>query len=283
MKTDKYRVTNIVITAILYTFLFSTVIVVLYPIAFTIGAAFTKTNSLASTSIVPFPAHPSTYQFERLFTKTRYLTWYANTLKIAILNTMLTLAVCVTSGYVFSRFRFGIRKPLMASMIVLQMFPSFIGMIATYVILWRINGLNTHWGLILVYATGNIPFNTWLMKGYFDTISRNIEEAARVDGASQFTTYTLIIIPMVKPMIMFMALTSFTGPWMDFIFPRLILRSDNKKTLALGLFELINGKANDNFTMFAAGALLVAIPFAVLFMSGQKFLLKSLAGDAVKE
>jgi arabinogalactan oligomer/maltooligosaccharide transport system permease protein len=88
---------------------------------------------------------------------------------------------------------------------------------------------------------------------------------------------------MVKPMIMFLALSSFTSPWMDFIFPRLILRSDDKKTLAVGLFELINGRANDNFTMFAAGALLVAVPFAILFMSGQKFLLKSMAGDGTKE
>ena len=84
-------------------------------------------------------------------------------------------------------------------------------------------------------------------------------------------------------MIMFLVLTSFTAPWMDFIFPRLILRSDTKKTLAVGLFELINGRANDNFTMFAAGAVLIAVPFAILFMVGQKFMLQSLAGDSVKE
>ena len=113
--------------------------------------------------------------------------------------------------------------------------------------------------------------------------AKSVEEAAHVDGAGSFTTYVLIVLPMVKPMIMFLALTSFTAPWMDFIFPRLILRSDDKKTLALGLFELINGRANDNFTMFAAGALLVAVPFTLLFMAGQKFLLKSLAAGAVKE
>jgi arabinogalactan oligomer/maltooligosaccharide transport system permease protein len=274
---------DLVVKSILYTVLGITTLMVLYPILFTIGAAFTPTNSLAATSIVPFPQHPSLYQFTRLFTETRYLTWYRNTLKIATLNTLATLIVCVTSGYVFSRFRFGARKPLMASMIVLQMFPSFIGMVATYVILMRIGALNTHWGLILVYVSGSIPYNTWLMKGYFDTVSKNVEEAARVDGASQFTTYILIIVPIVKPMIMFLALTSFTAPWMDFIFPRLILRSDNMKTLAVGLFELINGRANDNYTMFAAGAILVAVPFAILFMAGQKFLLNSLAGDGVKE
>ncbi len=304
---------SVVVTVFLYLVLGITVLVVLYPIAFTISSAFTYQNSLAATNIIPFPKDPSIYQFQRLLTPsndtvgkkiidengieqivdregrpstvrgTSYVTWYRNTLKIALLNSLATLAVCVTSGYVFSRFRFRARKPLMASMVVLQMFPSFIGMVATYVILWRINGLNTHWGLILVYVSGSIPYNTWLMKGYFDTVSKNIEEAARVDGASQLTTYVKIIIPMVKPMIMFLALTSFTGPWMDFIFPRLVLRSDDKKTLAVGLWELIYSRAADNYTMFAAGALLVAVPFAILFMSGQKFLLNSLAGDGVKE
>lgn len=222
-------------------------------------------------------------QFRRLFHDTEYLTWYKNTLKIAVLNTLFTLVLCVTSAYVFSRFNFKGKKPMMAGMVVLQMFPSFIGMIATYVILWRINALDTHWGLVLVYATGNIPYNTWMLKGYFDTVSKSIEEAALVDGASRLTTYVRIILPMVKPMIAFLALTSFTGPWMDFIFPRLILRSQDKMTLAVGLFDMINGRAATNFTMFAAGALLVAVPFSLLFMCGQNFMVQTMASGAVKE
>jgi arabinogalactan oligomer/maltooligosaccharide transport system permease protein len=290
------RSQNTLIKIFLNIVLIITVLIVLYPIAFTIGAAFTKSNSLASTSIVPWPKSPSLYQFQRLLTPsdqivsgttnvrgTNYITWYKNTLKIAIMNTILTVILCTTTGYIFSRFKFGLKKPLMASMIVLQLFPSFIGMIATYVILWRINGLDTHWGLVLVYATGSIPYNSWLMKGYFDSMPRSIEEAARVDGASPFGTYLRIIVPSARPQIVFLTLVSFTGPWMDFIFPRLVLRSDAKKTLAVGLFELINGRANDNFTMFAAGALLVAIPFAILFIAGQKNMLLSLAGDGLKE
>lgn len=222
-------------------------------------------------------------QFRRLFNDTMYLAWYRNTLKIAFMNTIFTLILCVTSAYVFSRFNFSGKKPMMAGMVVLQMFPSFIGMIATYVILMRINALDTHWGLVLVYATGNIPYNTWMLKGYFDTVSKSIEEAALVDGATRLTTYVRIILPMVKPMIAFLALTSFTGPWMDFIFPRLILRSQDKMTLAVGLYDMISGRAATNFTMFAAGALLVAVPFALLFMFGQNFMVKTMASGAVKE
>ena len=282
----------IILTAILIIQL----LVVLYPIAFTISAAFTKSNSLAATSIVPFPKEPSLYQFRRLLTPsdqfvkgttdvhgTNYVHWYFNTLKVACLNTVLTVILCSLAGYIFSRFTFPFRRTVMASMVILQMFPSFIGMIATYVILWKINGLDTLWGLVLVYSAGSIPFNSWLMKGYFDTVPKELAEAAYIDGATPFTAFLRVVLPAAKPQLIFLALTSFTGPWMDFIFPRLVLRSDSKKTLAVGLFEMINNRVADNFTMFAAGALLVAVPFTILFMAGQKSLIQSLAGTGGKE
>ena len=243
---------------------------------------------------------PSFYQFKRLLTSadkfvdpvgpgtkkvlgTNYKHWYLNTLKVACMNTILTVFICTTAGYIFSRFKFTGRKQIMAGMIVLQMFPSFIGMVATYVILWKFNALNTLWGLVLVYAAGSIPFNSQLMKGYFDTMPKDIAEAAYIDGASPLVAYLRVILPAAKPQIVFLTLTSFTGPWMDYIFPRMILRSDDKKTLAVGLYEMISGRSNDNFTMFAAGAILVAVPFAILFMAGQKSLLLSLAGTSGKE
>ncbi|CAM4224576.1 sugar ABC transporter permease [Treponema peruense] len=259
------------------------VLMILYPIAFTISSSLTESNSLASTSIVPFPTHPSLYQYQRLFTESSYLHWYGNTLFVACLNTVITVVICSFTGYIFSRFTFPFRKGIMASMVILQMFPSFIGMVATYVILWKLNALNTLWGLVLVYSAGSIPFNSWLMKGYFDTVPKDIAEAAYIDGATPFTAFIKVIVPSAKPQIVFLALTSFTGPWMDFIFPKLVLRSDDKKTLAVGLYEMISGRSADRFTMFAAGALLVAIPFTILFCAGQKTLLQSLAGTGGKE
>lgn len=258
-------------------------LLVLYPIAFTISASFTKSNSLASTSLVPFPTHPSIFQYQRLFAETSYIHWYKNTLFVACLNTIITVCICTFTGYIFSRFKFPYRKTIMSSMVVLQMFPSFIGMIATYVILWKLNALNTLWGLVLVYSAGSIPANTWLMKGYFDTIPKDLSEAAYIDGATPMRAFVSVVVPSAKPQIVFLTLTSFTGPWMDFIFPKLILRSDDKKTLAVGLYEMISGRAADKFTMFAAGALLVAVPFTVIFCAGQKSLLQSLAGTGGKE
>ena len=278
-KTNTFSVAVFFLTVILVVQVF----LVLYPLAFTISASFSESNSLASTSIVPFNQKLSLFQYTRLFTQTNYFHWYLNTLIIASSNTIITVVVCSLCGYIFSRFSFPFKKPVMASMIILQMFPSFIGMIATYVILWKLNALNTLWGLVLVYSTGSIPFNSWLMKGYFDTVPRDIAEAAYIDGATPLGAFLKVVVPAAKPQIVFLALTSFTGPWMDFIFPRLVLRTDSKKTLAVGLFEMINGRAADHFTMFAAGALLVAIPFTILFVLGQKSLLQSLAGTGGKE
>lgn len=337
------------------------VCIVLYPVLFTISSSFTKSNSLAATSVIPFTTQidkeikttcevckgtgivgdyvkpeaqvdefgleievvipeenickdcdgrgytsrvshkfafkkPSIYQYQRLLTSpdklvkgetsvhgTNYKIWYFNTLKIAVMNTLITVFVCTLAGYIFSRFEFTGRKQIMGGMIVLQMFPSFIGMVATYVILWKFNALNTLWGLVLVYSAGSIPFNSQLMKGYFDTMSKDIAEAAYIDGASPLVAFVKVILPSAQPQLVFLGLTSFTGPWMDYIFPRMILRSDDKKTLAVGLYEMISGRSNDNFTMFAAGAILVAVPFAILFMAGQKTLLMSMAGTSGKE
>jgi arabinogalactan oligomer/maltooligosaccharide transport system permease protein len=276
-----------VMTAIRYTFIYLLLIIlsfmVLYPLAFAVSGAFNQGKSLASMNILPIPNNPTTENFTRLFTKTNYLNWYKNSLIIALCNTFLTTVVVLITAYVFSRFRFRLKKPALMSFLILQMFPSTIGMIAIYVILNRLGLSDNFWGLILVYTAGNIPYNTWLLKGYFDTIPRSIDEAAKVDGAGNLATFFRIILPNTLPMVAFLAVTSFTQPWMDFILPRFILRSDKNKTLAVGLFEMINGRSNDNFTQFAAGALLISVPFVILFVINQKYLVKIMSAGAVKE
>jgi arabinogalactan oligomer/maltooligosaccharide transport system permease protein len=170
----------------------------------------------------------------------------------------------------------------MLALLILQIFPSFIGMIAIYVILLRINGLDSLWGMVLIYLAGNIPYNTWLVKSYMDSIPRAYDEAARLDGASSARTFFSIILPQAKPIITFLAIVSFTGPWMEFIFAKLILRSNENQTLAVGLFSFVTDRKNE-FTLFCAGALIVAIPFVAFFVITQKVLVSSLAGAGVKE
>ena len=220
--------------------------------------------------------------FKYLFTQTQYWLWFKNTLVISLWTALLTVIISSISAYVFSRFHFVFKKTLMMSLLVLQIFPSFVGMIAIYVILNRIGGLDTLWGLVLVYVAGNIPYNTWMVKSYMDTVSRNLDEAARIDGASHFRIYSTIILPVTKPIITFLAISSFTGPWMDFIFPKMVLRSPEKQTLAIGLFSFVSDKKQE-FTTFAAGSLIISIPFIIFFLLTQRSMMVSMGSGAVKE
>ncbi|TAH69649.1 MAG: sugar ABC transporter permease [Anaerolineaceae bacterium] len=255
---------------------------VLYPLVYVVSAAFSPGNSIASLNIIPFGDGITLDHFKHLFDNTNYLTWFKNTLIIALWTSFLTIIVASLGAYVFSRFQFTIKKSMMLLMLILQIFPSFVGMVAIYVILLRINGLDTLWGLVLVYLAGNIPYNTWLVKSYIDTIPKSIDESARIDGANNLLIFRKIIMPIARPIIVFLGITSFTGPWMDYIFPKMILRSADKQTLALGLFSFVTDKKNE-FTVFAAGALLVAIPFIIFFIVTQKTMVTSFGSAAVKE
>lgn len=257
-------------------------LVVLYPLIYAVSAAFSPGRSISATSIIPFGGGFTTKHFVRLFSETNYLLWFKNTLIISAGTSLSTVLVCSLAAYVFSRFRFVFKKSIMLALLILQIFPSFIGMIAIYVILLRINGLDSLWGMVLIYLAGNIPYNTWLVKSYMDSIPRAYDEAARLDGASSARTFFSIILPQAKPIITFLAIVSFTGPWMEFIFAKLILRSNENQTLAVGLFSFVTDRKNE-FTLFCAGALIVAIPFVAFFVITQKVLVSSLAGAGVKE
>ncbi len=269
-------------TIIVLLFLSLSSFAVLYPLVYVVSAAFSPGNSIASLNIIPFGDGFTLTHFSHLFKNTNYLIWFRNTFLIALSTCICTVFVASISAYVFSRFHFTLKKSMMMTMLILQIFPAFVGMVAIYVILLRIGGLDTLWGLVLVYLAGNIPYNTWMVKSYLDTIPRSLDEAAIIDGASNFRTYISIILPVARPILTFLAIASFTAPWMDFIFPKLVLRSAHKQTLALGLFSFITDKKNE-FTNFAAGSLLVAIPFIIFFIVFQKRLITSLGASTVKE
>ncbi|WP_294429106.1 sugar ABC transporter permease [uncultured Treponema sp.] len=255
---------------------------VIYPLVYVVSGAFAPGNSIASLNIIPFKNGITFEHFVDLFTKNDYGKWFLNTLIIAVETSAATVVISSLSAYVFSRFQFRFKKSFLMSLLILQIFPSFVGMIAIYVILLRIGGLDTLWGLVLVYVAGNIPYNTWMVKNYMDTVSKSLDEAARIDGASHFRVFAQIIMPIAKPIITFLAITSFTAPWMDFIFPKMVLRSPENQTLALGLFAFVSDKKNE-FTIFAAGSLLVSIPFVIFFLITQRTLISSFGGAAVKE
>lgn len=280
--TVNYRAVHHVSKVIMVLFFILISLVVLYPMIYVVTGAVSPGNSIADMDPKPFAKGVTWEHFTYLFQKTDYGRWFMNTLKIAASTTVLTMVICALAAYVFSRFRFVLKKPMMMTLLILQVFPSFVGMIAIYVILHRIGGLDTLWGLVLVYVAGNIPYNVWMVKTYIDTIPKSLDEAARIDGASHLRIWATIVMPVAKPILTFLGITTFTGPWMDFIFPKMVLRSVEKQTLALGLFSFVTDKKND-FTTFAAGSIIIAIPFVLFFMLSQKSMMKSMGAAAVKE
>jgi arabinogalactan oligomer/maltooligosaccharide transport system permease protein len=269
-------------SGIVIAFLCIVALAVLYPLVYVLSSAFTPGNSISDMPIMPFGKGVTLEHFIHLFSGTNYPLWFGNTLVIAIATSLGTLLVASLGAYVFSRFKFTFKKSMMMALLILQIFPSFVGMVAIYVIINRIGLFDSLWGLVLVYLAGNIPYNTWLVKSYLDNIPRSLDEAARIDGAGNVRIWATIIMPIAKPILIFLGITSFTGPWMDFIFPKMVLRSPEQQTLALGLFSFITDKKND-FTNFAAGSLIVAVPFIIFFAVTQKMLVTSLGGAAVKE
>lgn len=274
------KIKEISYTILLYLELIFMCIVVLFPIVWIVGSSFNPGSSLATAT--PFPENPTIEHYFRLFKETNFAQWYLNTLKIAVINMVLSVALSTSMGYIFARFRFKGKKPALISIMVFQMFPSFMGMTALYILFLTFNMLDNHWALILCYAAGQIPMNTWLIKGYLSSIPKELDESAMIDGATKAQIFFKIIFPLAQPIISFVAVTQFMAPWMDFIFPRMIISTNSKLTLAVGLYDMINGNSQNNFTMFAAGSVLVAIPITILYVSMQKFLIEGITAGASK-
>lgn len=268
-------------TAVVYLFLLINALAVLAPVVWTVLASFKSGSNLFSSSFGGFDLTFDHYV--TLFTDTPYFEWYKNTFYLATANMLISLVVVTLTAFIFSRYRFKGKRNVMMSILVIQMFPAFLSMTAIYVLLSKLNLIDTYAGLLLVYVAGSLPFQTWLVKGFFDAIPTSLDEAAKIDGAGHMTIFLEIILPLTKPILVFIGLTAFTGPWMDFILPTLILRSEEKMTLAIGIFSWISSNSAENYTLFAAGALLVAVPITLLFVVTQKHITTGLTSGAVKE
>lgn len=276
---DRFK--DIMAYILIYLILIVMAIAILYPVIWIVGSAFNQGSSLASATAIP--KSPTINNFIRLLKETDYKNWYLNTLSIAIVNMIVSVTLVGTMGYVFARLKFAGKKVGLLAILILQMFPSFMGMIAIYVFFLNFGLLNQPLALVIVYSAGQIPYNTWLIKGYLKNISLSLDEAAQIDGASKLQIYVKVILPIMFPILTFVAVTQFMAPWFDYILPSFLISSTEKKTLAVGLYELINTQANNNFTMFAAGAVLVAAPIAILYLFLQKYLIEGLSAGANKE
>jgi arabinogalactan oligomer/maltooligosaccharide transport system permease protein len=258
-------------------------VIIIYPLLWTVGASFNPGNSLVSNSIIP--KNPTLDHYKELFAgkeSLQYVHWYLNSIKISIF-TMIGSVISVSfTAYAFSRFRFKGRKNALTLFLLLQMIPQFSALIALFVLAQMLHMMNSHWLLILLYIGGTIPMNTYLMKGYMDSIPMDLDESAKIDGASNTRIFLQIIMPLSRPMLAVVAMNGFTGPLGDFVMSSTILRTPESYTLPIGLYTLVNEVMGASYTTFAAGAILISIPIAIAFLMLQKHFVSGLTAGGTK-
>jgi arabinogalactan oligomer/maltooligosaccharide transport system permease protein len=258
----------------------------LFPILFVLSAALNPLGTLSSTELLPTGA--SFENFTNLFEETAFAHWFVNSLLIAGTAAIVSIFLSSLAAYAFSRMRFAGRRFGLLTLLLIQMFPQFLAIVAIFLIfttvtdLWPSIGFNTPWGLFLLYMGGALGVNTWLMKGFFDTLPRELDESATMDGATHAQVFFRIMLPLVAPILAVTALLSFIGTINEFMIANVFLTNTNSKTLAVGMFGLVAGERNNNFGMFAAGTLLTAIPTVLVFQLLQRYIVSGLTAGAVK-
>ncbi|SEL11324.1 maltooligosaccharide ABC transporter membrane protein [Carnobacterium iners] len=263
-----------------YAFMIGLSIIIIYPLLITTSSAF-KSGNITAFSL-DFNADWTLANFQRLFSETLYGTWYMNTLIVATSTMVVQVALITLAGYAYSRYNFMGRKKSLIFFLVIQMVPTMAALTAFYVMALLLGALDQFWFLSMLYIGGGIPMNTWLMKGYFDTVPKELDESAKLDGAGHIRIFWQIILPLVRPMIAVQALWAFMGPFGDFMLARFLLRSPEKITVAVGLQTFISNPQNQKVSLFAAGAILIAVPISILFFMLQKNFVSGLTSGGTK-
>lgn len=260
----------------------------LFPVVWIFSASINPANSLANQKLIP--NQPTFRNYTAIFQGTAFpfSTWMWNSFKLAVITTVLGVFMTAMSAYAFSRFRFRGRRSLLQTILLIQVFPNFLNMVALYVILRQLGeyvpwlSLNTHGGLLLLYLGGVLGVNTWLAKGYYDSIPRDLDEAATVDGASPWQTFWLVILPLVRPILVVIGLLIFIGTYSEYVLARIMLTSQENYTLAVGLSLFIQNQYANRWGVFAAGSLIGAIPIVLIFLIFQRYLVGGLTSGSVK-
>ncbi len=278
-KMSRFHILQHIVLAVL-------AVIWIIPIVWLVLCSFSTNNGMSTTHF--FPEAYTLDQYRKLLFETdaanQFPRWMLNTTIIAICNCIVSSIFVLMVAYAMSRMRFPARKPLMNVGMILGLFPGFLSMIAVYFIMKTFGLTNSIWGLVLVYS-GSSGLGYLIAKGFFDTIPTSMSEAAKLDGASENTTFWKIIVPMSKPIIVYTVINAFLAPWMDFIFAKIMLNSGvaADRTVALGLYGMLDrSKKGTYFGQFCAGGVLVSIPISVLFMIMQKFYVEGITGGSTK-
>ena len=255
-----------------------------FPAIYIISAAFNPIPSLSASSLLPEGFTLDNFRQILSSKQEPYLKWYATTMVIASVTAVLSVLLGAMAAYSFSRFRFKGRRMGMLSLLLIQMFPQFLAIVAIYLIMLEVSdvfphiGLNTRSGVILVYLGGALGINAWLMKGFFDSIPNELDESARVDGATPAQIFWGIILPLGAPVLAVIGLLSFVATINEYIIVSTLLQDPQKFTLSVGLFTFVSREYGQDWGPFCAGVVLMAIPVVVLFLFLQRFIVHGLTG-----
>lgn len=260
----------------------------LFPLVYAFSASLSPTGSLLGSNALFAEVTGANYQNLLTDPQNPFMTWFGNSMLISIITAAGAVLMGAAAAYAFSRFRFKFRGGGLMSLLIIQMFPQLLAFVAIFLLLFSISevypflGLNSRMGLVAVYLGGALGANTFLMYGFFNTIPRDLDEAATLDGASHSQIYWTIILPLVTPILVVVGMLSFIASFSDFLLAQIVLQDPQKYTLAVGLYQFVSVQFGENWGVFTAGAILSAIPVVLLFLFLQRYIVSGLTGGAVK-
>jgi len=255
--------------------------IAVYPVLRIISVSLRPGDRLLSTSLAIIPKDASLYSYYRIIFEKPFLLWLWNSLAITVTTAFIGLILASTSAYAFSRWKFPGRVPALFFLLTTQMIPAAMLVVPIYILAVKFQLINSYRGLALAYSVSSVPFSIWILKGYYDTIPRELEEAAKIDGASQMGTFFRIILPLSTPALAIVFLFNFMMAWNDWIMARIMLQKESMFTWPLGIWTFA-GQFRVEWGSFAAASILVAIPVMALFLYSSKWLISGLTLGSVK-
>jgi arabinogalactan oligomer/maltooligosaccharide transport system permease protein len=273
---------SIWITATRHAVLLVFVAISVYPALHVLSISLRPEDRLRSTDLAIIPDNWTLRSYVELFTDQPFMRWMGNSLLVAAMVTVTGVALASIGGYAFSRFQFVGRRSMMLAILTTQMFPATMLLLPLYILMAKLNLVNTYLGLMVFYTSTALPFCVWQMKGFYDTIPPSLEEAARIDGCGRFDAFWRVVLPLAVPGLVITALFSFMAAWSEYIVAAQVMQDEEMFTLPLGI-KSFQSSLSTQWGLYAAASILVSIPVVVVFLMLSKYLVSGLTLGSVKE
>jgi ABC-type maltose transport system permease subunit len=272
-----------------YAIAMALIVFAVVPFFWVVSTSFNPASSLLGAHLIPSSFTINNYRNLLGSSGLTFGKWMLNSLKVSSISVIIIVMLTCTSAYALSRFRFAGKRGVMMGIMILNIFPGILAMIAIFIMMQQVGnyfpfiGLNTHSGLILIYVAGSMSINVLMVKSYIDSISRELDESAIIEGATYWQVFWKIIFPVIKPMVITVGILAFMSTYGDFIIANLLLKGNDKITVMVGIFLFTQQRFDINWGIITAGTALAALPVVVLFFASQKYIIGGVMMGAIKE